>query len=405
MKVCVVGLGWMGLPIAALLAEGGNEVSGLDIDQELVDRINKLDIDRNEAELLELLKSNPIKASTKPEDVLPGSDAIVVIVPLITKDDKSIGYEVMDKAMETISQHMKDNALIVVETTMPIGACRNKVAPILEKSDKKFLLAYAPIRAMSGSALDDMREKYPRVLGALDDASLAKAEELLKTFFKNDIIKLSLEEAEASKIYEVVYRDVNIALANELGLISEELGLDYMKIKEAANSCGYYHLHDVGIGVGGHCLPVYPYLLLSEVKENYGLIHKAREINDFMPKHTADVVKKQNPKSVTIYGIAYRPETNECRFSPAIEIAGLLKDYNVKVCDPYVNNETLSQWGEPVSIEDGLNSDVLVFTVAHSAFDGIENKIPDKAVVIDGRRVLDEAKVKGKYIAIGKGHD
>ena len=403
MKVCVVGLGWMGLPIAALLSEGGNEVIGLDLNPTLVEQVNNLDIHRKEPELKGILTKHPIKATTNPEEALPEADAIVVIVPIITNGDKSIGYEVMDKAIETIADQMKDGALVVIETTMSIGSCRKRIAPLLEKSGKKFSLAYAPIRAMTGSAMKDMRENYPRILGAIDDESMNKAEQLLKTFFKNEIIKMPLEDAEAVKIYEVIYRDTNIALANELGMISEELGLDYKNIKEAANSCGYYHLHDAGVGVGGHCLPVYPYLLLKEVEKDYGLIRKAREINDYMPSHTAEIVKAQNPKSITIFGMAYLRETNEYRFSPAIQIARLLKDYDLKVCDPNIGNETLSQWGKPVDIEEGLKSDVLVFTVGHSQFKGLEEKIPETSVVIDGRRILDPSKLKAKYIAVGKG--
>ncbi|MFC2175105.1 nucleotide sugar dehydrogenase [archaeon] len=405
MKVCVVGLGWMGLPIAALFSEGGNEVTGLDVNAELVERINKLDIQRDEAGLKEILEKHPIKATTNPEEAIPDADAIVIIVPLIVNDDKSINYSIIDDAVSKAAEHMKDGALVVMETTMPIGACRKRVAPILEKSGKQFLLAYAPIRAMSRSAIGDMREKYSRILGALDDESMQKAEELMKTFFKNEIIKLPLEEAEAVKLYEVVYRDVNIALANELGMISEELGLDYRRVKEAANSCGYYHLHDTGIGVGGHCLPVYPYLILNEVKKDHGLIRKAREINDHMPQHVAETIEKLGAKAVTIYGVSYRKDTSECRFSPAFELARILKAKGVvvKLCDPNISDESLSRWGEPVSVDGGLSSGVLVFVVGHLEFKGIEAKIPESATVIDMNKVLDEEKIKGRYFLAGRG--
>ncbi|MCD4739553.1 nucleotide sugar dehydrogenase [archaeon] len=403
MKITVIGLGWMGLPIAALFAEGGNQVTGLDINQKLVDEINSGDNHRKEENLTETLQKHKIHATTD-YTTLKDSDVISIIVPLIINKDKSLDFNPIKKALEETSKHMKEHALILIHTTMPIGATRNIIKPIIDQTNKKYHLAYSPIRAASGTALKDMKTNYPRILGAIDAQSMEKAKAALETFFENKIIELPLEEAEATKIFEVTYRDTNIALANELALISKEKGLDYQLIKNAANTCHYYHLHDAGIGVGGHCLPVYPYLILNNTKADKGLIRLARKINDFMPEHAIDILLKTKPelKTVTVYGIAYRPETSEHRYSPAITLTEKLKEKGIEVlvCDPWIDDKTLSKWGKPVSLKQGLNSDALVFTVAHQEFKTLEEEIPENTIVLDGRRIFNKKNIKAKYLAI-----
>jgi UDP-N-acetyl-D-mannosaminuronic acid dehydrogenase len=409
MRVCVVGLGWMGLPVALIFANSGKaEVAGLDIDGNLVREINSGKAKQQRVKKIrDMLKTalgkGTFRATTDVREAIKDADLLAVVVPLVVNDDKTLDYGPLENAVRAIAENMKEGALVVIETTVPVGTTRKRFKPILDKPGKKYYLAYYPIRAMANSALEDMEWKYPRLLGAVDDESLRIAEKMLKPFMKNEIIKMGLEEAEATKLFEVVYRDVNIALANELALVCEEKGLDYKRIKEAANTCFYYHLHDAGIGVGGHCLPVYPYLLLNETRADRGLIRNAREVNEYMPGHTAELVKKFKPRTVTIFGIAYLKGTSEYRFSPAIELTKKLEKYDVKVCDPYIDDATLKQWGQPVSVEEGLKSDVLLFTVNHPEFEGIENRIPKKAVVVDGRCMLDSTNVKGEYLAIGKG--
>ena len=380
--IAVVGLGWMGLPIAAIYANTGFNVIGYDIDEKLVDEINNKTLKRKEEQLHEILEKTVGKNfyATSDANELVKADIFSVIVPLIIKEDKSLDWSAIDNAISTIAEKMKENVLIVIHTTMPIYATRKHIKPILEKSGKKFFLAYSPIRAMTPHAISDMVEKYPRVIGAINEESLVLTEELLKTFFKNEIIKLKLEEAEATKLFEIIYRDVNIALANELSVYCDQLGLNYENIRKAANTVPAYNLHYAGPGVGGHCLPVYPYLLLNNAKEfpPLGLIRKAREINDWKPIYVVDKFEEKwknegkKPKRIAVLGFGYRPGIGEIRFSPAITIAKELKKrgYEVLVCDPYVDDNLLSKFGKVIKLEEVFeNVDIMIVSTKHPKFD------------------------------------
>ena len=410
-NVAVIGLGWMGLPMAALYASVGHNVTGYDINEKLVDSINNETINRNEKELKGILDKTLGKnfyATSDPRK-LSNSNIFSIIVPLIINEDKSLDWRAIDSAVKTVGEEMPEGSLVMIHTTMPIEGTESKIKKILDQYRKKYYLAYLPIRAMTPHAIPDMREKYPRIVAGINDESRKLAVEFLKTFFKNKIIEMDVKDAEATKIFEVIYRDVNIALANELAVYSEKLGLNFWKIREAANSVPYYHLHKPGPGVGGHCLPVYPYLLLNLLnpKEELGLIRKAREINDWMPIHTVDLLEEESMKinkkmrSVTIFGFGYRAGIGEIRFSPSIKIAEELKKrgYEVWACDPYLPNDILSQWGKPVNIEKGLEADGLIFVVDHPEFLRLKNEIDPSKVVVDGRNLFN-----GKFRTIGRSY-
>jgi len=407
--VCVVGLGWMGLPIAAVFLDAGAKVYGLDINSKLIDKLKKLDINRKEDGLKDSLTKHKDNffPTTDYAEAVSNSDVIIVIVPLLIKEDKRSDYSIIQDVINNVAKHLKNDAVIIFSTTMPIGSMRSIVKPILDNANKEYSLVYAPIRARTKTAIVDMRKTHPRIIAGITSKDVSKGKEVLESFMQNDIIVMDkIEEAEAVKLFEVIYRDVNIALANELGLICEDFDLDYNKIKEATNTCMYYNLHDCGIGVGGHCLPVYPYLLLNMTNKDTGLIRKARDINDFMPLHVANIVDSLKPSTVTVYGLSYLRNTSETRWSPGIDFAKELKKrgYTVKICDPNLTNEELSLYGEPVSLEDGLTSDLLAFTVNHKEFIGIESRIPESAIVVDGRNFLNRELIKGRYIVIGDGN-
>ncbi len=396
----VVGLGWMGLPIAAIYADAGYETIGYDIDHELVKAINNKTLQRDEQELDQILEKTlgkNLHATTNPQE-LSRADIISVVVPLVTKQDKTQDWTPMNNAIQTIAQNLKQGALVIIHTTMPIGATRNKIAPILDTARKKYHLAYMPIRAMTPHAIPDMRQKYPRVVGGIDQESTKLAIDFYSTFFKNKLIPLSLEEAEATKLFEVTSRDVNIALANELYKYCQQLGLDYWKIRQAVNTDPAYELYEPGPGVGGHCLPVYPHLLMSSIPRlnQPSLVKDARQINDQMPEYTVEQLEKKarekgkKIQTVTIYGFGYRPATPETRFSPAIQIARLLhqKGYQVWANDPHIPDQQLSQWGKPVTIQQGLQADAIIITTKHPEYHELKNKIPRDKIIIDTRRAL-----------------
>ncbi len=399
-KVAVIGLGWMGLPMAALYADAGFEVAGYDINEKLVEAINEGKIKRREEELDEILSRTLGKNfyATTDQNRLRDADIISVIVPLVIDENRNIEWRSFEKAIETVADNLKEKALVMIHTTMPIGGTRKRVKPILDKAKKKYYLAYLPIRAMTPHVIPDIRERYPRIVGGVDEESTKLAVEFLRTFFKNRIIEMKLEDAEATKIFEIVYRDVNIALANELAVYCEKLGLDFWEIRKAANTVPDYRLHKPGVGVGGHCLPVYPYFLLNllERDEELGLVRRAREINDHMPVHAVELFQEEEGRkgircrTVCVFGFGYRAGIGEVRFSPSIRVAEELKKagYEVWVCDPYVDDEVLAQWGKPVSIEEGLKADGMIFCTEHPEFKEIGDKIDENKVVIDGRNIF-----------------
>jgi len=273
LTIGVVGLGWMGLPIACLFAEAGAKVIGADMNPKVVERVNKGDSPMDEPGLSALLKKavrgGKFSATTSTEEAAANSDILFLIVPTMIDRQKRSDYSAVEDACVSIGKGLKSGSLVVFESTCGPGVTERIVKGTIEKysglvAGQGFGLAYSPIRAMGGRALQDM-QTYTKLVGAVDKKSLEAACAALSVVVKGELIRVhDIKTAELAKLFETIYRDVNIALANEFALLCEEMGVDYVEIMRIANSQPYSHLHATGAGVGGHCLPVYPYLLASE---------------------------------------------------------------------------------------------------------------------------------------------
>ncbi|MEM3506930.1 MAG: nucleotide sugar dehydrogenase [Candidatus Bathyarchaeia archaeon] len=436
MTISVIGLGWMGLPTACLFAEAGAKVIGVDTNQLVVDSINSGISHLPEPEIPELLKKHiqlkRLKATTDTVEAVSQSDVVVILVPILIDSQKKPDYSNVYDACKKIGKGLKEDSLIIFESTCAPGVTERIVKPTIEKYSglkacESFGLAYSPIRAMSGRALNDI-QNYTRILGASDEKSLEVSYSVLSTIVKGRIMKVSnIKTAEASKLFEVIYRDVNIALANEFAITCETIGIDYIEVMKAANSQPYSHLHIPGVGVGGHCLPVYPYLLLEEAKMfdiKLRLIKEARRMNEGMPKHTLRLIanglracgKTLKRSKVTILGIAYRANVKEVRFSPSIELINLLKRRGVKVTayDPNYNFHEIEKIGinsKPTFEQAIEGADVIVITVAHDEFKNLDLKkialcLRKPSLIVDCAHLIDpkEAESNGLiYRGVGRG--
>ena len=424
LTVGVVGLGWMGLPTACLYADAGAKVIGADMNPKVVERVNKGDAPVDEPGLASMLKkvlrTGKLTATTNTEEAAANSDILFIVVPTMIDRQRRADYSAVEDACTSLGKGLRNGSLVIFESTCGPGVTERIVKGTLEKysgliAGQGFGLAYSPIRAMGGRALQDL-QSYAKVVGATDKKSLEAACAALSITVKGELIRVrDIKTAELSKLFETIYRDVNIALANEFALLCEEIGVDYLETMKAANSQPYSHLHLTGVGVGGHCLPVYPYLLATEV---YGLDAKlklvldARKINDLMPRHIAKLAseglrtcgKSLKRAKVVVLGISYRPNVKETRFSPSVELIGILKKRGARVTafDPLFNAsemEALGLTSEPTLRKAIEKADCAVLAVAHEDFKSMDTielaaHMSKTGLVIDCADILDPTSVE-----------
>jgi UDP-N-acetyl-D-mannosaminuronic acid dehydrogenase len=427
-KVAVVGIGYVGLPLACVLAESGFRTTGIDVDKKRVDMINSglSPIVGDEPGLPELLKKvitdGSLKASIRAEDA-GGCDAIFVCVDTPIDPDKKPKLDILRSAVSTVGRSMKKGALISIESTLPPGTMMSVVVPILEKESglrvgKDFLLCHCPERVMPGKLLNNMR-KVERVLGGYDSESIKRGAYFYSRIVQAEIHPSDLLSAEISKTAENAYRDVQIAFANEMGLLCEKLGADAFEVRRLVNTCPFREMHIPGSGVGGHCLPKDSWLLLSGVPENEAkIIPDARAINESMPHHLAELAKNIMFKAkldsarprVAVLGLAFLRDSDDMRGSPAIAIIDdLMHDYELIVHDPLV--------GHPYKVDLTrdldkalLGADCAIFVTDHTVYRNLDlekvKRLMRTPAIVDGRNLFNRRDVERKgitYGGIGKG--
>ena len=419
--ISIYGMGKIGLPLACAFLQSGFRVIGVDKNPEVVSTLNKgvahIDEPGIEEILEKAVKTGSFKATTDGVKAAKETQAMIVIVPLTIDEKQKPDMRNLIKAIEDISKGLKKGDLVSTETTLPPGTTEKIIKPILEKSGLKagldFYLVHAPERTMSGRVLKDFKT-YPKIIGGINIKSAEIAAELYKHVFPKVRIVKDARTAEAIKVFEGIYRDVNIALANELAIICENIGLDYWDIMEAANSQPYCNLHKPGTGVGGHCIPVYSHFIINLNPENSFLIQVARMLNDRMPSHIVNLMEKgielvgiKNPK-ITILGLSFRGGVKEHRYSPTIILVKELKSrgYNeVTVNDPlYEAHEIREILGvESSNIEESLKrSNVLIIATDHQLYRTIE--IPKNVkLIIDGRHILEPKQMHSNCLLITVG--
>lgn len=430
----VVGLGWMGLPLACLFAAAGARVIGADQNSSLVKTINSGKIAANEEGLPELLgkvvRSGKLTATTDTTDASSKSDVIAIIVPTLIDHHKKPDYRHVEEACIDIGKGIRPGSVVIFQSTCGPGVTDRIVKPTIEKysglkAGQDFGIAYSPIRAMGGQVVSDMR-KYARVVGAIDKTSLDVAVAVLSCIVDGKLIKTrDIPTAEASKLFETIYRDVSIALANEFALFCEEARIDYFEAMKAANSQQYSHLLLPGVGVGGHCLPVYPYLLAAETeKEKLRIPIGSRRTNDQMPNHVLRLAaeglrscgKSVKRSRFAVLGIAYRPNVKETRLSPSIELLGLIRNRGgrVSVYDPLYTPDELKRMGyhaEPTLPGALEKADCTILAVGHNDFKRIKAidlaaNMSKNSVVVDCTGTLEPEEIEKVgliYRGIGRG--
>lgn len=436
LTIGVVGLGWMGLPTACLYAEAGARVIGADMNPKVVERVNKGDPPLEEPGLQVMLrksiKAGKLTATTSTEEAAANSDILFIVVPTMIDRQKRADYSAVEDACTGIGKSIKNGSLVIFESTCGPGVTERVVKGTIEKysglvAGQGFGIAYSPIRAMGGRALQDM-QSYGKIVGATDKKSLEAACAALSVIVKGELIRVrDIRTAELSKLFETIYRDVNIALANEFALLCEEIGVDYMEAMMAANSQPYSHLHSTGVGVGGHCLPVYPYLLATEayaLETKLRLVLDARKINDFMPRHVAKLAsdglricgKSLKRAKVVVLGISYRPNVKELRYSPSLELISILKKRGSKVTayDPLYSASEMESLGiaSDASLRRAVEkADCVILSVGHDDFKKMDTielaaHMSKQGLIIDCTGILDPVSVEKSglvYRGTGRG--
>jgi len=414
MTTCVVGLGKIGLPLAVQIAIKGEHVIGADINNLVVEQINSAQVPfPGESKLPELLKevvdSGYLVASTNTKEAVSQADYVIVVVPVIVDESADPDFSAIDSATRDIAGGLTSGTLVCYETTLPIGTTRTRFAPVLEKTSgltcgSDIFIAYSPERVFSGRIFDDLRA-YPKLVGGLDpisaDRAVAFYERILDFDDRDDLPRRNgvwnlgkAEAAEMAKLAETTYRNVNIALANEFALHAEELELDAYAIIEASNSQPFSHIHQPGIAVGGHCIPVYPKFYIKTDTE-CSLPRAAVQVNESMPKRVTQIALDQfnslRDMKVVILGLAYRGGVKETAFSgafPLAEYVRYLGGYPV-VHDPLYSDEEIRSFGlEPYNL--GESCDLAIVQADHQLYTEITSEdLPDAKLVVDGRNIID----------------
>ena len=398
-RVCVMGLGYIGLPTASMLATHGFDVLGVDVDPRVVDTVNSGNIHIEEPGLHTLVRaaigSRNLRASLTPET----SDVFFLAVPTPLTADKKADMSFVREAAEAITPFLEPGNLIILESTSPPGTCRDLLTPILERSGLKVgtdvYLAHCPERVLPGKILKEIVEN-DRVIGGSDHDSAERARTIYASFVKGAIFLTDVTTAEMVKVIENTFRDVNIALANETALLCEELGIEFGEVARLANRHPRVHLHTAGPGVGGHCISVDPWFLIEQSPRRSTVIRAARERNDGMPsyvvEHTLALLEGIDTPKVAALGLAFKGNVDDIRESPSIAIVKMLLDKNVRVAvhDPFVKTSPFALSG----LEDCLkDADCVLLLTDHNDYKCINPlqvaKLVRGRMLFDTRNVLD----------------
>lgn len=429
-NLVVVGLGYVGVPVAAKFAEAGFQVTGIDILPEKVQMINKGEspIAGNEPGLSELVsemvKQGRLRATSSYDPVKTADYVLIVVQTPFDLKSREPYYAALRSAVKSVGPNLKRGVLVILESTVSPGTTNNIVLPILEsesglKAGKDFYLAVAPERVMPGRLLHNL-VNYNRVVGGLDEESTKRALELYRNIVKGELHPTDILTAEVVKTTENAYRDVQIAFANEIALLCEIIGVDAYEVRDLVNKAPFRNMHIPGAGVGGHCLPKDSWLLAFATKGilEPRLLALAREINDNMSQHMSDLCesalteagRKNYGSRVTILGLAYLENSDDTRNSPAFRLIRALEVRGIHpiVHDPYVAE---SNGITPLKdLDEALrNSDCAALVTAHDEYKHLSldhmKSIMRTPIIVDGRNVFDwrECKKRGfVYRGIGR---
>lgn len=412
MKLTTIGLGYIGLPTSIMFAKHGVDVVGVDIKQEAVDKLNNGQIHIEEPGLQEALEEvlakGKFKASTTPEQ----ADAYIIAVPTPNNSDehKSCDISIVMSGVESIIPLLKKGDTVIVESTIAPRTMDDHVKPYLESKGfiigEDIYLVHCPERVLPGQIMHELVYNN-RIIGGITPACVEAGKRVYGTFVKGEMIETQAKTAEMSKLMENTYRDVNIALANELAKICNNLEINVNDVIEMANKHPRVNLHTPGPGVGGHCLAVDPYFIIAEAPEHALLIKLARDINVSMPEYvvrrTKDILSKLGGNKVTVFGLTYKGDVDDIRESPAFDIYELLKNeanLEVTAYDPHVNLD----WVEK-DLSTALKDSSLVLVLSdHSEFKQMKDTdfiMMKDNVIFDTKNVMKSEFKDVKYYNYG----
>ncbi len=424
MKIAVVGLGHIGLPLAVQYASRGHEVVGCDLDSRVVDAINRGESPHGDEAAVaervpELVREGRLRATTDDVAGVREAEVVVVIVPVVVDESRQVDFSQIDAATRDVARGLQRGTLVIYETTLPIGTTRDRLGPMLEagsglRVDEDFDLAFSPERVLVGRVLLDL-QRYPKIVGGTSAAATERAVAFYESVLEpgTEIRALAnAEAAEMTKLAETTYRDVNIALANEFAQVADRRGIDVTEIIDAANSQPYSHIHQPGVGVGGHCIPVYPHLLFRD-EPQMRIPPLARAVNDEMAGYAvgqlATVLGPLEGVPVLVLGIGYRGDVREDFFSSALLLREALVAAGATVHghDPYFDAEHLLHRGfVPYDFAAPAPVRAAIVQAAHSAYRDLDPAaIPGLEVLVDGRNAVDRARFEEagvRYLGIGR---
>lgn len=405
-KICVFGLGYIGLPTASLFAANGFKVIGVDINDSVIDFLKSGKIHIKEPGLKTLvqaaLNSKNLRVSLKPEE----ADVFIIAVPTPFREDKKPDLSHVEAAAQAIIPFLKKENLVILESTSPPGTTQRTIGRILKESGfkpgKDIYLAHCPERVLPGRILEELIEN-DRIIGGFTKKSAQKAAELYRNVVQGNINITDSTTAEIVKLVENTYRDLNIAFANELALICKKMRINVWDVIKLANKHPRVNIHKPGPGVGGHCLAVDPWFIVSNFPKEARLIKMARLINDGMPEFVVKEIIKiikaiKNPK-VTILGIAYKGDIDDTRESPAINVVKLIEstktiqDIQIAIYDPYIRYSDYDLLSFEKAFKD---TDLIVLLTDHNEFKYIDPgeviKLVRRPVIFDTKNCINKKK-------------
>ena len=424
--IAVYGLGRVGLPLAVAWLRAGQRVIGADINPEVVEKINKaispiMDEPHIPEAVEKFVNEGKFQATTDLVKASDESDIKLIAVPTMLTKEKKFDGRALENALRGIGRGLKKGDAVSIECSVPPTTTENWAKPILEKesglkAERDFAFVFSPERIYESRALEDLEERYPKIVGGVGPRSTKLFSILYSRVAKKGVLEMgSATTAELSKLFEGIYRDVNIALANELAGLCQILNVDFMEVSAASNSQPYCHLHKPGVGVGGVCLPVYPYFILEKAGERdltMPLTRLGRMINEEMPKNVVNLIKKTLEKvgvpiqgtRVAILGLAFRGNVADARNSPTYELATLLRSLGTEVVvhEPYIKKDKrLEELKIPLlkSLEEAVkDASLILIATDHKEYAQIEftelvkfTKAP--TILFDGRGITDAARI------------
>lgn len=404
MQVVVVALGKIGLPLAAKIAMAGHDVIGCDVDERVVGLVNQArEPFPGEGGLAEALTrviaDGRLRAVSDTATAVAGAPELIIAVPPVVVDAQARpDFSILDAVVADIGRALRPGAVVSIETTIPVGTTRERVLPALTElsglsPEQDFFVVHSPERVYSGRVFSDL-DSYPKLVGGCSEAGERRAAALYRAFLSPEVREMgSAEAAELTKLAETTYRDVNIALANELARFADRSGIDIEKVIEAANSQPFSHIHHPGVAVGGHCIPVYPRFYLSG-DPDARLPAAARSVNEAMPAYAVELLAAELPDGldgahVLILGVSYRGSVKETAFSGAFPLAAELRRRGAEVLatDPLYDEAEIHGLG--FDSWTGENIDAAILQADHPQYAELTPvDLPGAKVVVDGRGVL-----------------